>query len=129
MPSMLDRNQEPKNSPENDRMNQIIQNRTKAAYGGTSAKLKYNVALKGKHKLARNTKALPGWRDLDRRFKGMFIGAGVGILSGGLLYMALIRTEFIRTLQGGDLLLTAIALLIIIIFTGAGFTLGKIIEQ
>jgi hypothetical protein len=121
-------NKPDKSSPDDDRMNQVIQNRLKSNYGGTSAKLKYNAGLKSKHKMTRNPNALPGWRDLETRYKGAFIGAGLGAAAAALIYTALRRTEFVANLPGGELLLLCICVLLLVMLTGAGFVLGKTSE-
>ncbi|MCU0513606.1 MAG: hypothetical protein MUE40_13685 [Anaerolineae bacterium] len=115
--------------PEDDRMNQIIQARLKSTYGGTASKLKYNTGLKGRHRLTRNTKALPGWRDLDGRYKGLFLGLAAGILLGIPAYLLLSRAAFVVAMGTGGALLAALTLLLlVIVLAGVGFILGRVTE-
>jgi hypothetical protein len=126
MSKLLNKPDQP--SPDDDKMNQIIQQRLKSTYGGTSAKLKYNAGLKAQHKMTRNPNALPGWRDLETRYKGAIIGAFMGTVISALSYTALRGTDFVKTLSGGELLLLCICVILLLFFTGGGFLLGKTSE-
>lgn len=122
---MAKKNSQPASSEqaEKERIQRILDQRIQSQYGGTARKLKYNAGLQAKHKMTRNTQALPGWRDLPERAQGAIIGGGLG------LGLSIPLFGLIDAALQIPLLAAMVALLVIIILAGVGFILGKVIEK
>jgi hypothetical protein len=122
----------PEERAEKDRMERILKQRIDAQFGGTAGKVKFNQGLKGKHKMTRNTKALPAWGDLQGRHQGAFLGILVGVLAGIMITLALRDAEWFIKLVGetaAEWLPFILGVLVVMMMGGMGFVLGRATEK
>jgi hypothetical protein len=122
----------PEERAEKDRMERILKQRIDAQFGGTAGKVKYNQGLKGKHKMTRNTKAMPAWRDLQGRHQGAFIGVLFGVFVGILATAVLRQADWLVTLVGAAAaawIPFLIGVLLLVMLGMLGFVLGRVTEK
>lgn len=108
---------------EKERIQRMLEKRIQSQYGGTASKLKYNTGLKSKHKMTRNTKALPGFGDLPRSGKGAVFGGVLGLVVCVIVYY-LVSNAFNQSF-----LAMLIGFIVFLIMSAVGFILGKATEQ
>lgn len=98
-----------------ERMQRIIEQRTKLAYSGTSSKLRYNQGLKGKHQSKKGF-FIPNPRDLHPRTQGWVAG----------VLIALIFSFVAHQVIANGIIALAVSLIMILFGGVVGYVIGGI---